>query len=123
MSPGYQAAANRWLDKYHERECGAVTETSTLDKDRLARLEEAVKKECKGVGAKRMSSLFWAWRKAKVAAQQQQTLQEHHTPAGTGPSRQKTESSGCNCCLKSYLSLDCNFSSQQADTLKATLPV
>jgi len=96
MSPGYQAAANRWLDKYHERECGAVTETSTLDKDRLARLEEAVKKECKGVGAKSMSSLFRVWRKAKVAAQQQQTSQEHHTPAGTDPSRQKTEAPGCS---------------------------
>ena len=110
MSPGYQGAANRWLDTHYENECGAVTATSKLHERLRARLEETVKKECNGeAGSKPMSALFWVW-KAKVAARQQQTLQELYKPAGTVYSRQKNESPGlqCSCCLKSYLSSDCS---------------
>ncbi len=87
MSRGFQSAANRWLDMHYESEYGAVTATSKLNKHLAAKLEETVKKECDGAGSKPMSALFWVWRKAKVAARQHETLQEHHTPAGTVYSR------------------------------------
>lgn len=74
---------------HYESEYGAVTATSKLNKHLAAKLEETVKKECDGAGSKPMSALFWVWRKAKVAARQQETLQEHDTPAGTVYSRQQ----------------------------------